>query len=57
MSWVAAMEPGDLLFTGTPDGVGEIKPGDLVTINISDVGEMSVAVDARKGPNPERETA
>ena len=57
MSWVAAMEPGDLLFTGTPDGVGEIKPGDLVTINISDVGEMSVPVDARKGPNPERETA
>jgi 2-keto-4-pentenoate hydratase/2-oxohepta-3-ene-1,7-dioic acid hydratase in catechol pathway len=54
MSWVAAMEPGDLLFTGTPDGVGEIKPGDLVTIKISDVGEMSVPVEARKGPNPER---
>ena len=47
MSWVATMEPGDLLFTGTPDGVGEIKPGDLVTINISDVGEMSVPVTAR----------
>jgi 2-keto-4-pentenoate hydratase/2-oxohepta-3-ene-1,7-dioic acid hydratase in catechol pathway len=47
MSWVAKMEPGDLLFTGTPDGVGEIKPGDLVTINISDVGEMSVPVQAR----------
>jgi 2-keto-4-pentenoate hydratase/2-oxohepta-3-ene-1,7-dioic acid hydratase in catechol pathway len=47
MSWVAAMEPGDLLFTGTPDGVGEIVPGDLITINISDVGEMSVPVKAR----------
>lgn len=47
MSWVATMEPGDLLFTGTPDGVGEIKPGDLVTINISEVGEMSVPVKAR----------
>ncbi len=47
MSWVATMEPGDLLFTGTPDGVGEIKPGDLVTINISDVGEMSVPVESR----------
>lgn len=55
MSWVATMEPGDLLFTGTPDGVGEIKPGDLVTINISEVGEMSVPVAARGGPNPERE--
>ena len=47
MSWVATMEPGDLLFTGTPDGVGEIKPGDLVTINISEVGEMSVPVQSR----------
>lgn len=55
MSWVATMEPGDLLFTGTPDGVGEIKPGDLVTINISEVGEMSVPVEARGGPNPERD--
>ena len=55
MSWVAATEPGDLLFTGTPDGVGEIKPGDLVTISISNVGEMSVPVEARTGPNPERD--
>lgn len=55
MSWVAATEPGDLLFTGTPDGVGEIKPGDLVSIKISDVGEMSVPVKARTGPNPERD--
>jgi 2-keto-4-pentenoate hydratase/2-oxohepta-3-ene-1,7-dioic acid hydratase in catechol pathway len=55
MSWVAATEPGDLLFTGTPDGVGEIKPGDLVSIKISEVGEMSVPVKARTGPNPERD--
>jgi hypothetical protein len=34
--------------------VGEIKPGDLVTIDISEVGEMSVPVAARGGPNPER---
>ena len=47
MSWVATMEPGDLLFTGTPSGVGEILPGDLVTINISDVGEMAVRVGER----------
>jgi 2-keto-4-pentenoate hydratase/2-oxohepta-3-ene-1,7-dioic acid hydratase in catechol pathway len=60
MSWVTRMEPGDLLFTGTPDGVGEIVPGDLVTIRIngldgnSDVGEMSVRVAKREGLNPER---
>lgn len=54
MSWVATMEPGDLLFTGTPDGVGEIKPGDLVTIKISEIGEMSVFVGSREDKSPER---
>jgi len=54
MSWVATMEPSDLLFTGTPDGVGEIRPGDLVTIKISDVGEMSVPVGSREEKSPER---
>jgi 2-keto-4-pentenoate hydratase/2-oxohepta-3-ene-1,7-dioic acid hydratase in catechol pathway len=44
MSWVTRMEPGDLLFTGTPDGVGPLVDGDLVTINISGVGELSVRV-------------
>ena len=47
MSWVAKMEPGDLVFTGTPEGVGPIAPGDLVTINISDVGELSARAEAR----------
>ncbi len=54
MSWVTRMEPGDILFTGTPDGVGEIVPEDLITIRISDVGEMSLRVAKREGPSPER---
>lgn len=48
MSWVARMEPGDLVFTGTPEGVGPVAPGDLVTINISEVGELSVRAEARE---------
>ena len=47
MSWVARMEPGDLIFTGTPEGVGPVAPGDLVTINISEVGELSARAKAR----------
>ena len=47
MSWVARMEPGDLVFTGTPEGVGPVAPGDLVTINISEVGELSARAEAR----------
>ena len=48
MSWVARMEPGDLVFTGTPEGVGPVTPGDLVTINISEVGELSARAEARE---------
>ena len=47
MSWVARMEAGDLIFTGTPEGVGPVAPGDLVTINISQVGELSARAEAR----------
>ena len=46
MSGVMAMEPGDVIFTGTPEGVGPLAPGDAVRINISSVGEMTVAVAA-----------
>ncbi len=48
MSWVARMEPGDLVFTGTPEGVGTVAPGDLVTINISEIGELSARAEARE---------
>ncbi len=30
LSSIFTLEAGDLIFTGTPEGVGEVKPGDLV---------------------------
>jgi 2-keto-4-pentenoate hydratase/2-oxohepta-3-ene-1,7-dioic acid hydratase in catechol pathway len=36
--------PGDVLLTGTPEGVGPIVPGDTIGASISDVGLMQVAV-------------
>jgi len=36
--------PGDVLLTGTPEGVGPIVPGDTVEATIADVGDMRVAV-------------
>lgn len=38
------LHPGDLLFTGTPEGVGPIAPGDKITASISGIGEMQIAV-------------
>src|SRR5437667_10150181 len=40
--------PGDVLFTGTPDGVSPVKPGDVMRAEIPSIGVMSVAVRAHK---------
>lgn len=39
------LEPGDILTTGTPEGVGPINKGDQVRIRIDRIGEFSVSVD------------
>jgi fumarylpyruvate hydrolase len=36
--------PGDLIFTGTPAGVGEIKPGDRIEASIENVGILEVVI-------------
>ena len=36
--------PGDILLTGTPDGVGPIRPGDLMHARIDRIGDMDVHV-------------
>ena len=41
--------PGDILLTGTPEGVGPIMPGDVMDARIEHVGAMRVAVAAAVG--------
>lgn len=36
------LEPGDLLFTGTPDGVGPAAAGDVLTARCQGVGELAI---------------
>jgi 2,4-diketo-3-deoxy-L-fuconate hydrolase len=38
--------PGDVLFTGTPQGVGPIRPGDALRARVEGLGEMTVQVRA-----------
>ncbi|RYF29361.1 MAG: FAA hydrolase family protein, partial [Comamonadaceae bacterium] len=38
------LEPGDLVFTGTPEGVGALQPGDRIDGRIADVGEISLTI-------------
>ncbi len=41
---VMTLYPGDIIATGTPQGVGPVKAGDKVRINIGQVGEMTLDV-------------
>ena len=40
------LQPGDLLFTGTPEGVSPIQAGDRIVATIDKIGSMSVATRA-----------
>ena len=40
-SSVFTLEPGDLIFTGTPAGVGELRNGDEVVVEIEGLGRLS----------------
>ncbi|HEX6990355.1 MAG TPA: fumarylacetoacetate hydrolase family protein [Gemmatimonadales bacterium] len=41
---IMTLEPGDLIATGTPAGVGPLAPGDVVEVEISGVGVLSNTV-------------
>jgi 2-keto-4-pentenoate hydratase/2-oxohepta-3-ene-1,7-dioic acid hydratase in catechol pathway len=38
------LHPGDVLLTGTPEGVGALAPGDVFTAGIDGIGAMTVQV-------------
>jgi 2-keto-4-pentenoate hydratase/2-oxohepta-3-ene-1,7-dioic acid hydratase in catechol pathway len=47
IAWASSfytLHPGDVLLTGTPQGVGPVKPGDVMVASVQGVGEMRVAV-------------
>ena len=47
IAWASSfytLYPGDVLLTGTPQGVGPVKPGDEMLASISRIGEMRVSV-------------
>ena len=46
VSSIMTLEPGDLLFTGTPSGVGMLNDGDEVSVEIEGLGEIRNKVKA-----------
>jgi 2-keto-4-pentenoate hydratase/2-oxohepta-3-ene-1,7-dioic acid hydratase in catechol pathway len=41
VSRFCTLEPGDVITTGTPSGVGPLRPGDRVTVKVEGVGALS----------------
>ncbi len=49
-SGAMTLQPGDVIATGTPEGVGQIAPGDEVVLAIDTVGELRMSVTRRPTP-------
>jgi 2-keto-4-pentenoate hydratase/2-oxohepta-3-ene-1,7-dioic acid hydratase in catechol pathway len=45
ITFVMTLEPGDIISTGTPSGVGPLKAGDVVTVKVEGVGELENPVE------------
>jgi 2-keto-4-pentenoate hydratase/2-oxohepta-3-ene-1,7-dioic acid hydratase in catechol pathway len=42
------LEPGDVILTGTPEGVGPLADGDAVSVSIESLGELTFRVAAER---------
>ena len=40
------LQPGDLIFTGTPEGVGAVKPGDNIAGHVAGGGDIALTIGA-----------
>lgn len=47
LSRLFRLEPGDLIYTGTPAGVGPVGPGDVMRATVAALPELVVSIDAR----------
>jgi len=44
LSGLFELQPGDLIFTGTPEGVGAVVRGNIITGGVDGLGELSVRI-------------
>ncbi|MBN8754185.1 MULTISPECIES: fumarylacetoacetate hydrolase family protein [Variovorax] len=45
LSTLFALQPGDLIFTGTPEGVGAVKAGQTIKVSIERLPSLTVRID------------
>jgi len=46
LSQAMTLEPGDVIFTGTPSGIGPVNPGDVMEVRIQGIGSLCNPVEA-----------
>lgn len=44
ISSIMTLNPGDVILTGTPPGVGEVSPGDEIEVSIESIGTLGCSV-------------
>jgi 2-keto-4-pentenoate hydratase/2-oxohepta-3-ene-1,7-dioic acid hydratase in catechol pathway len=49
ISHVMTLQPGDLIITGTPAGIGPMRPGDEIEVRIAGIGSLKNRVSAECG--------
>ncbi|MGB2755335.1 MAG: fumarylacetoacetate hydrolase family protein [Phycisphaerae bacterium] len=59
VSWcsrIMTLEPGDIIATGTPSGIGPLEPGDTVEVEVENVGVLRnpVVAERQNGAKPTR---
>ena len=45
LSGLFELKPGDLIFTGTPAGVGPVGPGDVLKGHVDGVGDLTITIE------------
>lgn len=44
LSTLFTLGPGDIIFTGTPEGVGKVVPGDKIKVGVDQLGELNIEI-------------
>src|SRR5262249_13588815 len=52
ITFVMTLEPGDVISTGTPSGIGSLNHGDTVTVRVEEVGELTNTVEDEMAAAP-----
>jgi hypothetical protein len=54
LSSFMTLQPGDMIATGTPEGLADVVPGDEVIVEVEGVGRLVIGLSAKRNSSPRR---